>query len=75
MSDFFDKVTAERLYQEQKWGATDDLNTEYNWAAYINAYASRNLIGTPGSNLERVMAFKQDMIKVAALAQAAYEKL
>lgn len=73
--DFFNAVEAERTYQENKWGATDSLNNEYNWAAYLGAYTNRSLIGFPGDNPARVEAFKKDMVKVAALALAAVEKL
>ncbi len=73
MDDFFDKVAAERQYQLNKWGNTDIYNNEYNWAAYIGAYTNRSLIGTPGDSAARKDAFRADMIKVAALALAAYQ--
>lgn len=72
---FLTAVLKEREYQETKWGATDSLNTEYNWAAYIGAYTNRSLIGFPGLNEERKEAFRKDMVKVAALALAAAQKL
>lgn len=68
-------IIKERLYQDQLWGATDNLNTPYNWAAYIGAYTNRSLIGHPGDSETRKKKFKTDMIKVAALAIAAIEKL
>lgn len=73
--DFLTQVLAERAYQETKWGATDSLNTEYHWAAYIGAYTNRSLIGFPGLSEDRKEAFRKDMIKVAALALAAAQKL
>ena len=75
MNKIFEQITNERAYQESKWANTDSINTEYNWAAYIGAYTNRSLIGTPGDNAVRRMNFKADMIKVAALAIAAIEKL
>lgn len=71
----FEAIEDERDYQSKKWGATDHLNNEYNWAAYIGAYANRSLIGHPGDDPARRKAFKRDMIKVAALAVAALETL
>ena len=75
INEIFNAIQAERAYQESKWAGTDQINNEYNWAAYIGAYTNRNLIGTPGESQERKEKFKQDMIKVAALAVAAIEKL
>lgn len=70
------EIIKERQKQDLKWGATDPLNTPYNWAAYIGAYTNRSLIGFPDSPpVVRTSAFKSDMIKVAALALAAAEKL
>lgn len=71
----FEAIRQERTYQDQKWGATDNLNNEYNWAGYIGAYTNRSLIGYPGFDVARREQFKNDMIKVAALAVAAAEKL
>lgn len=75
IQEFFDAITAERAYQHEKWGNTDHLNNEFNWAAYIGAYTNRSLIGFPGADVARVAAFKKDMIKVATLALAAAESL
>lgn len=75
MSQFYKEVDLERANQISKWGNSDHLNDVYNWGAYINAYASRSLIGFPGLTEERKAAFKADMVKVAALAKAAYETL
>jgi uncharacterized membrane protein len=75
LQTLFELVEDERAYQETKWGATDPGNNEYNWAAYIGAYTNRSLIGWPGEDVPRRMRFKEDMIKVAALALAAAEKL
>lgn len=75
MQDIFEKIRVEREYQDNKWGNTDHYNNEYNWAAYIGAYTNRALIGHPGENQARKEAFKADMIKVAALAVAAIQKI
>jgi hypothetical protein len=73
--DTLDAITKERQYQVNKWGNTDHLNTEYNWAAYIGAYTNRSLIGFPGEDEARKEAFRKDMIKVATLAIAAAESV
>ena len=73
-SDIFDAITKERSYQDTKWGAINDTqNTPYHWASYISAYTSRSLIGVPSE--DKTEKFKADMIKVAALAVAALERL
>jgi hypothetical protein len=75
MDKFFDAVAGERQSQLRRWGDTDSQNTVYHWNAYITAYASRSLTGAPGPTNEQKATFKQDMIKVAALALAAYQNL
>lgn len=71
----FQEINKERAYQDTKWSGTDGENSPYNWGAYITAYTSRSLIGFPGDTEARREAFKKDMVKVAALAVAAIEKL
>jgi len=69
--DFFDAVVEERAYQMSKWDAAtegDRLNTSSDWLAYITKYAG-NAYEYPFS----VENFRTKMIKVAALALAAYE--
>lgn len=73
--EVLNEVGREREYQNVKWGTTnDDLNTPYHWSAYIGAYATRNLIGAPTQQRD-TEAFRNDMIKVAALAVAAVEAI
>lgn len=74
MNEILDQVANEREYQKTKWGGLDLYNDEYNYAAYIGAYANRSLVGEP-EIADRRAAFKADMIKVAALAVAAIENL
>lgn len=70
----FEQIGAERDAQDAKWGAEfDDRNTSYNWAAYIAQYATHNLIGDPRAASE--VLFRDDMVKVAALAVAAIESI
>lgn len=70
----FQEIETERDTQNTKWGVEfDDKNTPYNWAAYIAQYATRNLIGDPRAVSEAV--FRDDMVKVAALAVAAIESI
>lgn len=75
MIDILNDIANEREYQKTKWGDSDHLNNEYNYAGYIGAYANRSLIGYPGTTPERRKAFKADMIKVAAIAVAAIENI
>ena len=42
INEIFNAIQAERAYQESKWAGTDQINNEYNWAAYIGAYTNRN---------------------------------
>ncbi len=69
-----EEVSAERAAQDAKWGeAFDDLNSPYNWAAYICHYTTRHLIGDPRA--ASAASFRVDMVKVAALAVAAIEAI
>jgi hypothetical protein len=67
---FFDAVEAERKRQDQKWGGRDhDIQHNPNdWTAYIARQASR----TSGCAISR-HEFETQMVRVAALALAAFE--
>lgn len=71
---FQEQVQSERARQVRLWGtAQDDANTPFQWGTYISQYATRSLVGAPG--LVNVAKFREDMVKVAALAQAAVEAI
>jgi hypothetical protein len=71
LDTFLENVRFERSYQDSKWGtAFDDKNTTNDWVTYINAYATK--AANVGKDLD-VEVFRTSMIKVAALAAAAYE--
>lgn len=66
--EIFQKIQAERDYQDQKWGTEfDDQNTINDWVAYINQYASKATAEDTSGNMVVYL------IKVAALALAAIE--
>lgn len=68
--EIFHKITAERQYQDAKWGVENDKNnTPNDWIAYITKYAG-NASSLPFSEAH----FRMQMIKVAALAIAALEQ-
>jgi len=72
------EVSAERDYQNSKWGGpdVDDHENGYmEWVGYITRYATRWFPGgfAPWGGLTDA-AFRTSMIKVAALAVAAVEQ-
>jgi hypothetical protein len=69
--EIFTAITAERNYQDTKWGTSfDDKNTPNDWASFFNQYLARasKVDVTPEM-------FRVSMIKVAALAVASIEAL
>lgn len=64
-----EEIKAEREYQDYKWGGPrhDDGHSANDWIAYITSYLGKNEMSY--NNLD----FRNDMIKVAALAVAAVE--
>jgi hypothetical protein len=72
------EITAERNYQDQKWGhEVDDLkNTPWMWTAYITQYASKWMIGRfIPLGTDNIDTFRAMMVKVAAIAIAAIESV
>ena len=68
--DVFEKIEAERAYQDVKWGtAFDSRNTPNDWVAYISKYLGQavTMPFDPG-------AFRTQLLKVATLATAALEQ-
>lgn len=62
-------IDVERDYQDDRWGtAFDDLNTSNDWCSYICRYAT-NAASFNASPAH----FREQMVKVAALAVAAIE--
>lgn len=62
------EIDAERLRQHSMWGNSfDDHNTANDWATYIARYATDAAFGEPGCR------WREQMVKVAALAVAAIE--
>jgi len=64
------EIDKERAYQDGKWGGTsfDDTQTEQDWEKYIKEYSQ-------GEGRAAGRAFRERMIKTAALAVAALESL
>lgn len=63
------EITAERDYQDSKWGrAFDDKNTVNDWAAYITQYLSRATVMGVKPDKQR-----EALVKTAALCVAALE--
>jgi len=61
-----EEILAEREYQDHKWGgdAHDDSHSSIDWVAFITKHLGRAVEGN---------TFRQQMVKVAALAVAAAE--
>jgi hypothetical protein len=66
----FGEITAERTYQDSKWGGKphDDTQLPEDWQKYIIEYAG-------GTGRASTYEFRKRMVKVAALAVAAIESL
>lgn len=74
----FAEIEAERAYQDGKWGTEvdDTRNTPWMWAAYIAQYATRWMKGKfMPLKRDDTMAFRESMIKTAAIAVAAVESI
>lgn len=66
----FVAISAERDYQDSKWGsAFDDKNTPNDWVAYIASYLGRAVTIPWNANI-----FREGLLKVAALCVAALER-
>ncbi len=65
----YEEIHDERVAQDNKWGgvAKDDRNTGNDWVAYIVKHAGRAVV-----SWDRAV-FRQQMIRVGALAVAAIE--
>ncbi len=74
----YDEIETERKYQRKRWGndADDTSNTPFHFASYIAHYATRWMAGE-WVPLRRgtTDAFRQAMVKVAAIAVAAIESV
>lgn len=72
MQVIVDEISAERAGQRiLNHDALDRRNTRNDWVAYINAYAGR--AANTQRNVREGQGFRENMIKVAALAIAAIE--
>ena len=62
-----EEILAEREYQDNKWGGPDhdDIHYNHDWGVYIIKHLGK-AFGSP-------LTFREQMIKVAALAVAAAE--
>ena len=66
----FQAISAERDYQDRKWGTGfDDKNTANDWVAYITCYLGKAV--TMPWNGDH---FRKAMIKVASLCVAVLER-
>lgn len=64
----------ERAAQEARFGdANDDKWSPVDWAALINHYATRQIVGD--LHAVDVAKFRADLVKVGALAMAAIQSI
>ena len=78
LEPILDEVRAERKYQTEKWGnfKDDTQNLPHHWSSYIGQYSTNWMNGTWAPHTkETVEAFRQSMIKSAAIALAAVESI
>jgi hypothetical protein len=70
---FLDQVREERAWQIATWGtALDDQHTDTDWIALITKYAGKAIHAARGS-AHFTPDFLESLVKIAALAMAAYE--
>lgn len=71
MEKIFEEIAAERIAQDKKWGGPvhDDQHNEDDWAQFIHKHTRK---AAPSWSLDKSL-FRQQMIRVAALAVAAVE--
>lgn len=65
-------IAEERTRQKVMFTEFDKTNTKNDWVAYISAYAGR-AAAKVARNEKEGQTFRENMVKVAALAQAAIE--
>lgn len=70
----FQEIQAERIYQDEKWGGSehDDQHEANDWIAFIICWTGKAFHCCEEHPINLRM-FRQNMIKVAALAVAAIE--
>lgn len=68
--NIYDEIRAERAAQDKKWGGPDfdDRHNSHDWVAYIVKHLGKAVMWPWDSAL-----FRQQMIRVAALAVATVE--
>ena len=66
----YDEIEAERISQDQKWGGAshDDTHNSHDWICYITKHLGK-AVTYPWNHL----TFRQQMVRIAALAVAAIE--
>ena len=78
IENILNEIQIERIYQIDKWGkeADDKVNRPMDFVGYIAHHSSRWFDGgfSPYSR-ETLIKYRQQMIKVAALAVAAIEAI
>lgn len=76
MDELFDRIKAERGYQDDKWGDDlDDKHTMNDWAVFVNRYVAKVTPQRTGLDDGHIQAFHTNMIKAAAIIFAALEAL
>lgn len=77
LTPVLDDIRNERKYQVEKWGngSDDTRNTPWMWVAYIASYATKWMSGKFRVDSNDANAFREKMIKTAAIAVAAVESL
>lgn len=72
MNQVVTAISEERSKQREKFTEFDKTNTQNDWVSYITAYAGR-AAQKVARNEREGQTFRENMVKVAALAQAAIE--
>jgi hypothetical protein len=68
------EVASERDEQDRQWGGVphDDANRQWDWLAYLTRHMGKAVKYPPDAKLH-IVAFRQQMVKIAAIAVAAIQ--
>lgn len=74
----FQEIRLEREHQDKKWGGSEHDNEHgaYDWAAFITYYLGKSVelfVNEVGQPQGKLLMFRYNMVKIAALAIAAIE--
>ena len=70
----YEEIRKERCRQDEEWGGSnhDDSHKMFDWIAYLTKHTGKAVLWD-GHYKDRIIRFRNQMIRIAALAIAAIE--